>query len=59
MGKHINKKLRKHIYKQMLAQTLVWAAGAGTISLAWLGLVAGKVAGLGCAGKAIWKYALY
>ena len=31
----------------MFAQTLVWAAGTGNISLAWLGLVAAKLAGPG------------
>ena len=31
----------------MFAQTLVWAAGAENISLAWLGLVAAKLARLG------------
>ena len=31
----------------MFAQTLVWAARAENISLAWLGLVAAKLAGLG------------
>ena len=31
----------------MFAKTLVWAAGAENISLAWLGLVAAKLAGLG------------
>ena len=31
----------------MFAKTLVWAAEAENISLAWLGLVAAKLAGLG------------
>ena len=31
----------------MFAQPLVWAAGAENISLAWLGLVAAKLARLG------------
>ena len=48
MGKNKRiKRVRTHIYKKMFAQTLVWAAETGNISLAWLGLVAAKLAGPG------------